>query len=345
MTETDGVPPFFLPRPDEDPSDLPAAAPRTTPPGAPPATLPELVRAQDRLSFVYLERCVIHRDSNAITAQDDRGTVHIPAATIGALLLGPGTRVTHQAVMLLAESGATAVWVGEHGVRYYAHGRTLAQSTRLLQAQAAAVSNRSSRLAVARTMYAMRFPEEDTTGLTMQQLRGREGARVRRIYREHSRRTGVAWDRRQYDPDDFAGSDPINQALSAANTALYGVVHAVIVALGCAPGLGFVHTGHERSFVYDIADLYKADLTIPVAFDVIAGGPSDIPAETRRAIRDLVHRTSFLDRCVGDIRRLLLPGTADGDGRDGDDRVSLWDESGENVAGGVNYEHEYEIDF
>lgn len=325
----------------------PGAAPHKAPPGSPPPALPELVRAQDRVSFVYLERCIVHRDSNAITAQDDRGTVHIPAAGIGALLFGPGTRVTHQAMMLLAESGATAVWVGEQGVRYYAHGRTLARSTRLLQAQAAAVTNQKSRLQVARQMYAMRFPNEDTSGLTMQQLRGREGARVRRTYREHSQRTGVTWDRRDYDPNDFASSNPVNQALSAANTALYGVVHAVIVSLGCAPGLGFVHTGNERSFVYDVADLYKAEITIPVAFDVIAGEPTDIAAETRRTIRDRMYGNSFLERCVDDIRRLLLPDDAEVQtGRDSfwdEDLVRLWDESGEDVASGVNYE--YEIDF
>src|SRR5690606_32214929 len=137
------------------------------------------------MTFLYLERCVVHRDANAITATDERGTVHIPAASLGALLLGPGVTVSHQAMVLLAESGSTAVWVGEQGVRYYAHGRSLAQSSRLLEAQAELVSNRNSRLRVARDMYAMRFPGEDTSGLRMQQLRGKEGARIRRVYREH----------------------------------------------------------------------------------------------------------------------------------------------------------------
>jgi len=109
-------------------------------PGPRPVDISELVRARDRLSFVYLERCVVHRDDNAITAMDERGTIHIPAATLGALLLGPGTNVSHQAMVLLAESGATAVWVGERGVRYYAHGRGLSQSSRLLEAQATAVT-------------------------------------------------------------------------------------------------------------------------------------------------------------------------------------------------------------
>lgn len=314
-------------------------------PGVPPAELPDLTRAQDRISFIYLERSVIHRDSNAVTATDDRGVVHIPAATIGVLLLGPGTSITHQAIALLADHGATAVWVGERGVRYYAHGRSLATSSRLIAAQAAAVSNRTQRLAVARSMYAIRFPGEDTANLTMQQLRGKEGARVRRIYREHATRTGVPWNQRQYDRDDFGSGDPINQALSAAHACLYGVVHAVIVALGAAPGLGFIHTGHERAFVYDIADLYKAEITIPVAFDIAAAsGDVEIGTDTRRAVRDRVKDGAILDRCVHDIRALLLSPQPTGPIGD-DDTLGLWDEHGQDVEAGRNYAAGEDIDF
>ncbi len=305
-------------------------------PGPRPVDISELVRAQDRLSFVYVERCIIHRDGNAVTATDDRGTVHIPAATLGALLLGPGTNVSHQAMVLLAESGATAVWVGERGVRYYAHGRGLAQSSRLLEAQAMAVTNQSSRLRVARSMYDMRFPEEDVLGMTMQQLRGREGTRVRRLYRDHADRTGVTWTKRDYEMRDFESGSQINQALSAATTCMYGITHAVIVAMGCSPGLGFVHTGHARSFVYDIADLYKAEIAIPVAFDVVRAQPEDIPAETRRAVRDAVRDGQILMRCARDIRRLLLPDGED-DGQDWN-VVQLWDGGGRTVAGGTSYD-------
>lgn len=307
-------------------------------PGPRPVDISELVRAQDRVSFVYLERCVVHREGNAITAMDDRGTVHIPAATLGALLLGPGTNVSHQAMVLLAESGSTAVWIGERGVRYYAHGRGLAQSSRLIDAQAAAVANQSSRLRVARAMYGMRFPDEDVSTATMQQLRGREGARVRRLYREHAERTGVRWTKRDYDTADFASGTPINQALSAATTCLYGVVHAVIVALGCSPALGFVHTGHARSFVFDVADLYKAETTIPVAFDIVASDPEDIGAETRRAFRDSVRDGQLLVRCARDIKRLLLPESED-DGQDWN-VVHLWDGGTRTVASGTSYDEE-----
>lgn len=308
-------------------------------PGARPASVTELARAQDRLTFLYLERCIVSRDASAITATDERGTVHIPAATLGALLVGPGTRVTHQAMVLAAESGTTVVWVGERGVRYYAHGRSLARSSRLLEAQAQLVTRRDSRLAVARKMYELRFPGEDVSALTMQQLRGREGARVRRAYRDHATRTGVEWVGRSYRPDDFGDSDPVNQALSAATTCLYGAVHAVVVALGCSPGLGFVHTGHERSFVYDVADLYKAELAIPVAFDTAAQDLADIGGHVRRTMRDRTVEARLLERCVRDITWLLV-GDRPAEDSDGDawaDVVMLWDERTGSVAGGTAY--------
>lgn len=304
--------------------------------GPPPPAVPALLRAQDRMTFIYVEHARIHRESNAITATDARGTVHIPAATLGTLLLGPGTRVSHQAMMLIAQSGSTAVWVGENAVRYYAHGRTTSRSSRFLEAQARLVSSTRSRLAVAREMYAMRFPGEDVSGLTMQQLRGREGARVKRVYAAESKRSGVQWKRRDYRPDDFESSDPINQALSAAHSAMYGLVHAAVVSVGCSPGLGFVHTGHDLSFVYDVADLYKAELSIPVAFDVAAQDPPDVGAATRHAMRDAFHSAGLVERVVKDLRHLLLDDAADEE-PDGD-VVMLWDAARGVVGGGTNYD-------
>lgn len=299
-----------------------------------PVPVTALPRAADRMSFLYLEHCVVHREDGAVTARDDKGLVRVPAASLLAVLLGPGTSVSHQAMCLLGECGTTAVWVGERGVRYYAHGRSLATSSRLLVEQAARVSSPQKRLAVARKMYTMRFAGEDVDGLTMQQLRGREGARIRSVYRENSKRTGVPWKRREYEHDDFDASDPINQALSAAHAALYGVIHAVVVSLGCSPGLGFVHTGHERSFVYDVADLYKADVTIPIAFDVVAEGMSDIAATTRRRVRDRIFELKVIERSVRDIHRLF-------EVDEGEDLqvnvVSLWDYQRKAIAGGMNH--------
>ncbi len=305
-------------------------------PGTPPAKVGELARISDRMTFLYLEHAIVHRDGNAITVRDERGVVHVPAATIASVMLGPGTTISHQAMMLLADSGACAVWIGEQGVRYYAHGRPLARTSRLLESQAALVSNQSSRLKVARAMYAQRFPGEETDRLTMQQLRGREGARVRRAYRDAAQEFGVEWKARDYRPDDFEASDALNMALSSATACLYGLVHAVVVALGCAPGLGFIHTGSDRSFVYDVADLYKVEIAVPVAFKVVAGESDDIDGDVRRAMRDAMYDARLLDRCTRDIHQLLgSAGDADSDYRL--EVVQLWDYRG-NRAAGQNYE-------
>jgi len=305
-------------------------------PGMERPKLQMLPTIRDRLSFLYLEHCLISRQDGAITVTDARGTVCVPAASLSVLLLGPGTNVSHRAMELIGDAGTSVIWVGEHGVRYYAHGRPLTHSARLLIRQAELVSNVRSRIAVARQMYQMRFANEDVSALTMQQLRGREGARIRAIYRRVSKQTGVPWSGREYDPDNFGGSDAVNMALSAAHACLYGVLHSVIVALGCSPGLGFVHTGHERSFVYDIADLYKADITIPVAFETAAKKPDDIGAVTRRKMRDTISGGRILEQSVKDIQRLLLDDVVEAKEIEAN-VLYLWDEKEGLVSHAVSY--------
>ena len=183
-------------------------------------------------------------------------------------------------------------------------------------------------------MYQLRFPDEDVSNLTMQQLRGREGSRVRKAYREASKKTGVPWNGRDYQPEDFSASDKVNQALSAGHACLYGLAYAVIVSLGCSPGLGFVHVGHDRSFVYDIADLYKAEVTIPIAFEVTAQDPEDLPSVVRRRVRDAMVSCHILERMVHDIRYLLLP---EEKLDEAEEAVYLWDNRLGTVANGKNY--------
>lgn len=302
--------------------------------GALPASATELGRLGDRLSFAYVEHAVIDRQSNAVTIWRDDGIASVPAAMLAALLLGPGTRITQAAVTLLASSGCSVAWTGEEGVRLYAGAMTASTSSGLLQRQAALVSNQRSRLAVARAMYGMRFPGEELSGLSMQQLRGREGTRVRACYRREGDKAGIAWKGRKYDPSDWGAGDPVNQCLSAANSALYGICHAAVLHLGCSPGLGFVHTGHQLSFVYDVADLYKAEVTIPAAFTIAAAGGGDLGGRVRRAVRDAIARTRLMPRIADDIRALLgAPGV---EPETGTGPADLWDGTG-TVPGGVAY--------
>ncbi len=306
--------------------------------GADKPDLQQLPRIGDRVSFIYVEHVKINRKDSAITVADARGIVQIPVAMIGVFMLGPGTDISHRAVQLLGETGTSVCWVGEQGIRQYAHGRALSHSTRLLEAQARLVSNQRTRLNVARNMYAMRFPDEDISKLTMQQLRGREGARVRRIYASLAKENGIDWNGRVYKVDDFESGTPVNQALSVANVALYGLVYSVIVALGVSPGLGFVHTGHELSLVYDVADLFKAEVTIPIAFKVAAmvkeNDNLDIESLARQRVRDYIYQTKLMERIVKDIQNLLeVPEEEQFES----DQIYLWDDKEKLVKYGVSY--------
>ena len=175
--------------------------------------------------------------------------------------------------------------------------------------------------------------------ITLQQLRGREGARIRAVYKKASKEWNVSWNGREYDPEDFTSGDPVNQALSAGHACLYGLAHAVIAALGCSPGLGFVHVGHENSFVYDIADLYKADITIPLAFEVAATIPKEeIPSVMRRKTRDKMVKMNILKQMVHDIKSLLAQ---EGEAEDSD-AVYLWDNRVGEVENGRSYGEDLE---
>ena len=304
-------------------------------PGIERPSLQALPQIGDRMTFLYLEHCQLNREDGAILIRDERGTAAVPAAAVSVLLLGPGTNVTHRAMELIGDTGVSVVWVGEHGVRYYASGRPLTHHARLLQRQAELVCNQRGHLAVARKMYEMRFPDEDVSTMTMQQLRGKEGSRVRKIYRQAAKQWNIPWNGREFDPDNYSGSSKVNQALSAGNACLYGLALAVITALGCSPGLGFVHVGHENSFSYDIADLYKAELVIPLAFEIAAQAPEDIGAIMRRRVRDAMASGKLLERMVHDIR-FLLSNDADEDGGK-QDVVYIWDDRTAPLSSGVSY--------
>ncbi|MFH9677745.1 type I-E CRISPR-associated endonuclease Cas1e [Streptomyces sp. NPDC017405] len=298
-------------------------------------------RIEDRVSSLYVERCHIDRDDNAIVLINKARIVHVPAAYLAVLLIGPGSRITHAAVTLLADSATSVCWVGEQGVRLYASGLSTARGSQLQLRQAWLATRPKERVAVARRMYDMRFPGEDTSTLTLQQLRGREGTRVRRLYAQHSERTGVPWNKREYKAGDaFAAGDDVNRLLSAANSALYGICHAVITGIGTSPALGFVHTGSALSFVLDIADLYKAEFTIPLAFDLTAKGLTT-ERDARTALRDAVVQHKLLARIVTDIKQLLVP---DGGHLPENESSGLWDEGETVVSGGRNWSDPFNPD-
>ena len=302
-----------------------------------------LPKVRDGLSYLYVEHARVDQHERAIALHDAAGTTPVPCAALSLLMLGPGTAVTHAAVRVLAESGCLVAWVGEEGVRFYAQGLGETRSSRGLLQQARLVSDPAARLRVVRRMYTMRFREHDLDGLTLEQIRGREGIRVRTAYQRASREFGVPWRGRAFQAGDWRAADPVNRALSTANACLYGVCHAAVVAAGFSPALGFVHTGKALSFVYDVADLYKTETTIPAALRATAEGTEGLEGRVRHACRDAFRESRLLARVVDDVKRLLELDRGAGAWADDADfdaeptaPGALWDPDGE-VAGGRNH--------
>jgi CRISPR-associated protein Cas1 len=158
-------------------------------------------------------------------------------------------------------------------------------------------------------MYAMRFGEEPPARRSVEQLRGIEGARVRRSYQLLAQQFGVKWSGRDYDPEDWDRADVANRCLSAATACLYGVTEAAVLAAGYAPAVGFIHTGKPLSFVYDIADIYKFETVVPIAFKVAAVNPTaGIERAVRLDCRDVFRQSRLLDRIIPDIEAILAAG-------------------------------------
>ena len=110
----------------------------------------------------------------------------------------------------------------------------------------------------------------------------------------------------------------MNRCLSAATAALYGISEAAVLAAGYAPAIGFLHTGKPQSFVYDVADLFKFETVIPVAFRVAGAAQAKRPldgrpvidpvAEVRRRCRDAFRRSLILERLIPAIEEVLAAG-------------------------------------
>jgi CRISPR-associated protein Cas1 len=264
---------------------------------------------KDRISVAYVEKGNIDVLDGAFVVVDKNGVrTHIPVGGLVCLMLEPGTRVSHAAVTLASRVGCLLIWVGDGGVRLYASGQPGgARADRLLY-QAKLALDDEARLKVVRKMYEMRFKEKPPEKRSIEQLRGIEAVRVRKMYELFSRQYGVTWARRNYDYDEWESGDVPNRCLSSATACLYGITEAAILAAGYAPAIGFIHTGKPQSFVYDIADLFKFETVVPTAFRIASKNPKNPEREVRIACRDSFRQSRLLHRIIPSIEEVLSAG-------------------------------------
>ncbi len=264
---------------------------------------------KNRISVAYVEKGNIDVLDGAFVVVDKNGIrTHIPVGGLVCLMLEPGTRVSHAAVTLASRVGCLLVWIGDGGVRLYASGQPGgARADRLLY-QAKLALDDEARLKVVRKMYEMRFKERPPEKRSIEQLRGIEAVRVRKMYELFARQYGVKWVYRNYDYNEWESGDLPNRCLSSATACLYGVTEAAILAAGYAPAVGFIHTGKPQSFVYDIADLFKFETVVPMAFRIAARKPREPEREVRVACRDAFRQSKLLHRIIPTIEQVLSAG-------------------------------------
>lgn len=262
-----------------------------------------------RISMVFVQYGQVDVLDGAFVLIDKAGVrTHIPVGSVACIMLEPGTRVSHAAIRLASQVGTLLVWVGESGVRLYASGQPGgARADRLLY-QAKLALDDDLRLKVVRKMYELRFGEPAPARRSVEQLRGIEGARVRATYKLLAQQHHVNWQARNYDHQQWDAADVPNRCLSAATSCLYGISEAAVLAAGYAPAVGFIHTGKPLSFVYDVADLFKFETVVPLAFRIAAKAPPEPERAVRLACRDLFRSSKLLERIIPTIEEVLAAG-------------------------------------
>lgn len=230
-------------------------------------TRESLPQVKDKYPFLYLERGRLEIDDSSVKWIDsENNVVPLPVATLNALLLGPGTTVTHDAIKTAVSANCAVCWVGEDSLLFYAAGFLPTADTRNFKQQIELSANPEKSLEVARRMYARRFPDAELTGKNLKEMMGMEGYRVRALYQQKAEEYQVGWKGRTFTPGKFDLSDITNQVLTAANAALYGILCSAVHSMGYSPHIGFIHSGSPLPFVYDLSDLYKENLCIDLAF-------------------------------------------------------------------------------
>jgi CRISPR-associated protein Cas1 len=237
------------------------------------------------------------------------GDYQIPHQSLSIVLLGPGSSVTHDALRLLARHGCALAAIGEGAVRFYTAPPLMPDSSAIAREQVRLWADQARRMEVARAMYAIRFGEVVRTR-DIEVLRGQEGARIKRAYQLAAERFGVPWKGRDYDRDNPNAGDLPNQALNHAASAMRAAATVAVVSVGAIPQLGFIHEESGQSFVLDIADLHRHDVTLEIAFGAAKEAKAiGEPVEqlTRRRAAKLFRARGVIPTMIDRIKNLIGP--------------------------------------
>lgn len=269
--------------------------------------LDRLPMLKDCVSFLYIEMATIEQDEFSICIRQGRNEYRVPITEFASLLLGPGVSITHAAMKNIANAGTVVIWCKRNMDGFYTAGRGRTGSSQNLIMQAKAFADPDVHLRVVRNMYRLRFPDKDTSTLSIRQMQGMEGKRMQDLYESLAEKYNVDWTGRNYDVSEFDEQDDINIAISIGNAIVHDIVHAFLLILGFSTDLGFIHTGNIDSFVYDVADLYKSEISIPLAFEVASFfiRKDRIEKLIREKIHDKINEYGLLSKFPRHMKQLF----------------------------------------
>lgn len=225
-----------------------------------------LTHASERISLLYIEKAKIEQSEYGVQIRQGNKISEIPITTISCLILGPGTNITHRAVANIASAGCSICWMGMDQAVFYAYGQPTTNKSKNLLKQMHYHESKVLHTEIIHKMYNLRYPNEKIKSMSLEQLKGFEGKKMKECYAKYAELYDVNWSGRNYKTEDFDSSDLTNKYVTAINHILYAITQAIIQIMGYSPSIGFIHTGHISSFTFDIADLFKEEITIPLAF-------------------------------------------------------------------------------
>lgn len=265
-----------------------------------------LTKASDRLSFLYIDKARIEQTEYSVEIVQGIYHRELPITTINALLLGPGVSITSAAIRNLGEAGVMICWVGQDMFKFYAYGEAGTNSSKNILKQMQCHESKMKHIEVVRRMYSVRYPNNKLKNKSLEELRGLEGKNVKECYQSLANKYNIIWQGRSYKVNDFESQDNINKSLTTVNQYLYGIINGVVHLMGFSPAIGFIHTGHIQSFIYDLADLYKESITIPIAFQVASeyecGKIEDIRKELQKKLRIAIKEKKLLKQISKDLK-------------------------------------------
>lgn len=252
------------------------------------STKPYDFLVSEKEPLLYLEASILRMKDGFLTVLSGKeGTRTLAPSGVLVLMLGAGTSITQEAAIFAAFNDMHLAFArGRCNVHsMFMSGRyqdplTICHQVRLVDTQKLQVAKQLLRLRLLRNQTRQDAIDEAMAQVDLAALVAWEGRWAKTIYRTFALQAKTTFTR------DFDGPDPVNSKLNVLNNALYSVCTAICLSCGLHPSVGFLH-GYTRrgGLAFDLADIFKTELTMTVAFDATVKSAKDAMYELAKRLK------------------------------------------------------------